>query len=219
MVSGVDEKTGQPANLERIPKKVLDKEDFIKLFITQLQFQDPMKPIENNEMAMQLALFNQVDQLFKINDTLNKIMENFADSKLTLATSLIGKLIKVQGNIGKVENGKFLGGEFVLDEPTNKVEIIIRDRDNKLVKKIELTNLAEGIHKIEWDATDENGNPVPDGDYKISIIIPSGEENQNITPIMYTKVTGVVIGEEGIKLKVGDFKEVEIDNIKEILGS
>ena len=219
MVSGIDEKTAQPANLERIPKKVLDKQDFINLFITQLQFQDPMKPIENNEMAMQLALFNQVDQLFKINETLNKIKENFADYKLTFATGLIGKLIKVQGNIGKVENGKFLGGEFVLDKPANKVEIIIRNSENKLVKKIELTNLTKGTHKIEWDATDENGNIVPDGNYKISIIVPSGEENQSIPPIMYTKVTGVVIGEDGINLKVGDSKEIEIDNIKEILGS
>ena len=57
------------SNTQRVAKKVLDMQDFIQLFITQLQYQDPMNPIENNEMAIQLALFNQVDQLFKINET------------------------------------------------------------------------------------------------------------------------------------------------------
>jgi len=61
VINKINEKTGQPADLKRIPKKVLDREAFMQLFIKQLQFQDPMKPVENHEMALQLAAFNQVD--------------------------------------------------------------------------------------------------------------------------------------------------------------
>ena len=135
MISGIDEKTGQPAALDRVPKKVLDKEDFMKLFITQLEYQDPMKPIDNNEMAMQLALFNQVDQLFNINDNLKQLMDMAGSLNISFASSLIGKKVKVETNIGRVENGKFLGGEFTLDEPVNSAEIVIRDSKGKIVKK------------------------------------------------------------------------------------
>ncbi|HFB83209.1 MAG TPA: flagellar hook assembly protein FlgD, partial [Thermodesulfatator sp.] len=59
---------------QRVPKKVLDRDDFMMLFITQLQYQDPMNPIQNNEMAQQLALFNQVDQLFNLNENFEKLV-------------------------------------------------------------------------------------------------------------------------------------------------
>jgi len=109
----INEETGQPTNLTRIPKKVLDREDFIKLFITQLQYQDPMNPIENNEMAIQLALFNQVDQLMNINDTIKELKDLIENFQLNYAVSLIGKLVKIEGNIGRVENDKFLGGDLL----------------------------------------------------------------------------------------------------------
>ncbi len=218
MISGIDEKTGQPADLKRIPKKVLDKEDFMKLFITQLQYQDPMKPIDNNEMAMQLALFNQVDQLFNINDTLKHFMDYVKKSDLGVATSLIGKVVKVQDNMGRVEDGKFLGGEFILDEPENLVEVTIRDSKGKLIKKLDLTSLSKGTHKIEWDGTDEAGKPVPDGNYTISVVIPGGENTKTITPIMHARVTGAVLDDSGVKVKIDEAKDITLDQIKEILG-
>jgi flagellar basal-body rod modification protein FlgD len=218
MISGIDEKTGQPAALDRVPKKVLDKEDFMKLFITQLEYQDPMKPIDNNEMAMQLALFNQVDQLFDINDTLKQFMDYVEKSDLGVAANLIGKVIKVEDNIGRVENGKFLGGEFTLDEPENLVEVTIRDSSGKLIKRIDLTSLSKGTHKIEWDATDDEGNPVPDGNYTISVVIPDGENTKTITPVMYARVTGAVLDDDGVKIKIDEAKDISLDQIKEILG-
>jgi len=213
----INEETGQPTNLTRIPKKVLDREDFIKLFITQLQYQDPMNPIENNEMAIQLALFNQVDQLMNINDTIKELKDLIENFQLNYAVSLIGKLVKIEGNIGRVENDKFLGGEFTLEEPYNKVEIIITDSQGKLIKKLELYNLEKGTHKILWDATDINGNIVPDGNYFISITAFKGEQPETIIPIVISKITGAILG-ESTKLVLNGKNQIDIDQIKEILG-
>jgi flagellar basal-body rod modification protein FlgD len=217
MIAGIDEKTGQPLALDRIPKKVLDKEDFIKLFITQLEYQDPMKPIENNEMAVQLALFNQVDQLFKINETLEKLMDIRKNSDLNLATGLIGKYVKIEGNEGLVEDGNFLGGEFEVEEPVNVLNITIRDKNGKVVKNIQLNNVTKGVHKIEWDATDNEGNKVPDGTYTFTITDPTKNPPEEITPTMIAKITSVVLGDE-IKVMANGDDEIKLDEIKEILG-
>ncbi len=217
MISGIDEKTGQPLALKRIPKKVLDKEDFIKLFITQLEYQDPMKPIDNNEMAVQLALFNQVDQLFKINETLEKLMEIRKNSDLNLATGLIGKYVKIKGNEGLVEDGKFMGGEFEVDEPVNVLNITIRDKDGKVIKNIQLNNVTKGVHKIEWDATDNEGNKVPDGTYTFTITDPTKNPPEEITPTMIAKITSVILGDE-IKVMANGDDEIKLSDIKEILG-
>jgi flagellar basal-body rod modification protein FlgD len=64
--------------------------NYMKLLITQLQNQNPLEPMDNNEMASQLAQFSQLQQL----ETMNS---NFADVLSTTdrnyASSLIGKEI------------------------------------------------------------------------------------------------------------------------------
>lgn len=67
--------------------------DYMKLLITQLQNQNPLEPLNNNEMASQLAQFSQLQQLESMNT-------NFADvlttAQRTYANSLIGKEISFE---------------------------------------------------------------------------------------------------------------------------
>jgi flagellar basal-body rod modification protein FlgD len=217
VVNNIDEKTNQPANLTRIPKKVLDKEAFMKLFVTQLQYQDPMKPMENHEMALQLAAFNQVDQLMSLNDKLSQMVDLYKANEYTLFANLVGKEVKIEGNTIRVENGKFLGAEFELSSPANSALITIRNTQGQVVKTIPLYNLNQGLHKVEWDGTDDRGNLVPDGNYRISITAGSGDNAQSISPVVVAKVTGASLGEKP-SLKVNDSESITLDKIKEILG-
>lgn len=203
--------------LTRVPKKVLQKEDFIKLFITQLQYQDPMKPLETNDMAIQLAMFNQVDQLFNINDTLKHLVELNKNLNFVYVSSLVGKKVKVETNLGRIENGVFLGGEIKLDNPVNSLEIVIRDPNGKIVRRLNLVGLSKGVHKIDWDGRDESGNALPDGNYTFSVIIPDGTPFKTITPTMIAKITGAKLGSEN-KIVINDHKEIYLTEIKEIIG-
>ncbi|MCC6048174.1 MAG: hypothetical protein LM579_01415 [Thermodesulfobacterium sp.] len=216
MVNKVQEKVDQPANLTRIPKKVLDREDFVKLFITQLQYQDPMKPIENHEMALQLAAFNQVDQLSKLNESFENLLKFVKALEFGYAGSMVGKLVKVEGNVGRVEGGSFLGASFELDEPANQVLVTIRDASGKIVRTITLQNLSKGAHTLDWDAKDNSGNQVPDGNYKISITVGEGENAKSITPIITGRVTSVVFEDGKAKLKVNDEQTINLEDLKEI---
>jgi len=67
--------------------------DYMKLLITQLQNQNPLEPLDNNEMASQLAQFSQLQQLESMNT-------NFADvlttAQRTYANSLIGKEVSFE---------------------------------------------------------------------------------------------------------------------------
>jgi flagellar basal-body rod modification protein FlgD len=129
---------------------------------------------------------------------------------------MVGKLVKVKGNVGRVEGGSFLGASFELDEPANQALVTIRDGSGKIVRIITLQNLSKGAHTLDWDAKDNSGNPVPDGNYKISITVGEGEKAKSIIPIITGRVTSVVFEDGKAKLKVNDEQTVNLEDLKEI---
>jgi len=62
--------------------------DYMKLLVTQLQNQNPLEPMDNNQMATQLTQISQLQQL-------ESMSSNFADvlatTKRNYANSLLGK--------------------------------------------------------------------------------------------------------------------------------
>lgn len=62
--------------------------DYMKLLIVQLQNQNPLEPLDNNEMASQLAQFSQLQQLESMNTSFASVL---ATTEHTYASSLIGK--------------------------------------------------------------------------------------------------------------------------------
>lgn len=71
--------------------------DYINLLVTQLQNQNPLEPLDNNDMASQLAQFSQLQQLELVNSNLNGVTGNFSDAlagaNRNYATSLLGKTV------------------------------------------------------------------------------------------------------------------------------
>lgn len=73
--------------------------DYMKLLITQLQNQNPLEPLDNNEMASQLAQFSQLEQLESMNSSFAQAL---ATAQRTYANSLIGKNVEF---VGETETG------------------------------------------------------------------------------------------------------------------
>jgi flagellar basal-body rod modification protein FlgD len=68
--------------------------DYMKLLITQLQNQNPLEPLNNNEMASQLAQFSSLQQLESMNSSFAEVL---AVANHTYANSLIGKEVSFLG--------------------------------------------------------------------------------------------------------------------------
>jgi flagellar basal-body rod modification protein FlgD len=76
----------------------LGKDDFLKLFVAQLQHQDPLKPMEDKEFMGQMASFSTLEQVAKLAT---------ANEKLATSLSLSGSL----GFIGRTVTYKDAAGE------------------------------------------------------------------------------------------------------------
>lgn len=62
--------------------------DYMKLLITQLQNQNPLEPMDNDQMASQLAQFSQLQQMETLSTSFAQVLET---TQYSYAVSLIGK--------------------------------------------------------------------------------------------------------------------------------
>ena len=69
-------------------------EDLLKIVLTQLTYQDPLKPMDNFEFVSQLAQFSQIQQTQAMSDALQTLVTAQASSQ---AASLLGKRVDISG--------------------------------------------------------------------------------------------------------------------------
>jgi flagellar basal-body rod modification protein FlgD len=72
------------------PNSLLDKNDFLKLFVAQLQHQDPMSPMDNDQMVAQMSQLSTVEQLTNLSATNGVMAQSLAASN---ALGLIGRTV------------------------------------------------------------------------------------------------------------------------------
>ncbi len=79
----------------------IGRQQFLNLFVTQLQHQDPMEPVGQQEFLQQLAQFSTVEGLENLNDKFDELidLQKNADDISTLqalnsGASLLGKTVR-----------------------------------------------------------------------------------------------------------------------------
>lgn len=90
----------------------------LKIILTQLTYQDPLKPMDNFQFVSQLAQFSQVQQGQAMSDRLNQI---FASTVSVQATGLLGKRVDIPAGAATL-TGKVVGIAFANGVPTATIE-------------------------------------------------------------------------------------------------
>lgn len=72
----------------------LDKDDFLKLLVKQLQNQDPSNPMDNSEYIAQLAQFSSLEQMQNVASSIDKLTSITQQSQLIQFNSFVGKTVK-----------------------------------------------------------------------------------------------------------------------------
>jgi len=216
-ITGITESTlMQPENA--VGKKDLEKSDFMTLFITQLQYQDPMKPMDSYEMASQLAQFSNMEATLKMSDSMEKLLEYQTSQNNLQLLSLLDSEVQVAGNAIGVVDGKTTPTEFAINDSAESVIVEIHDVGDHIVWQGNYGNLGPGTHQIDWDGKDMAGNQVDDGPYNYSVkAVGLTGEALEVDYRTSGKVTGInfdggivrMILDESIEAGVADIIKVQ----------
>ncbi len=75
----------------------IGQEDFLKILLTQLSFQDPLKPMDNQEFIAQMAQFTSLEQTRELNDKTDALL---SIQSATQSIGLIGRTVEVGTDSG-----------------------------------------------------------------------------------------------------------------------
>lgn len=100
-------------------------ESLLKIVLTQLTYQDPLKPMDNFEFVSQLAQFSQIQQAQTMADRLEQLV--FAQTTAQ-ATSLLGRVVDIPAGTttiaGTVKAVSMQGGDVKLTIETAQGQTI-----------------------------------------------------------------------------------------------
>lgn len=205
------------ATYKPVGKKELDRNDFMRLFITQLQYQDPMKPMDSYEMASQLAQFSNMEATMKMSDNMEELLDYQKSQNNLQLLGLLGNDVLVSGNGVGVTDGKVGIAEFSLLEGAENPVIEIYDAADRLVRSIDLGYRAAGDYELTWDGKDLRGEQVEDGlyAYRIKALDEVGNEIEvdykssgRVTGIDFDSGEALLTLDNHVKIGVGDVVSV-----------
>lgn len=117
----------------------LSFESLLKIVLTQLTYQDPLKPMDNFEFVSQLAQFSQIQQTQDMSESLKLLVSAQSTSQ---AATLLGKVVDIPMS-GVTLSGEVTAISFVDGAP----RLTIRTANNQTISDLSLsavTQIREG---------------------------------------------------------------------------
>ncbi len=213
---GTTGSTAGPSTTSRAAgSRELGKNEFLKLLVTQLGNQDPLKPTENEAFIAQLAQFSALEAQQVTNSRLEALLIAQAAANQTGVATLVGKDVTYKTNSVILDGGQgVVRGS--LERPAASVTARITDEAGRVVRTLQLRDVPSGQFGIAWDGLDEQGQALPSGTYKVELTAV-GQDGQGVAVAARAtaRATGVSFASgvpelivNGFRVKLADVLEV-----------
>jgi flagellar basal-body rod modification protein FlgD len=198
--------SGTGATSATAPGGAMGKDQFMKLLIAQMQNQDPMNPMQGDQMAAQLAQFSTLEQMQQMNTTLTT--QSGSQAALLGAIQTNAAMSTIGHNVLAIGDGVQVGGtgastQVTADIAANAVKatLNIYDANGKVVGTRDLGAISGGRQSFDLGSALDG---VKAGNYTYGIAAQDGDGNAiNATTYMSGKVDSVSSGANGLVLNLG----------------
>ncbi|WP_374353766.1 flagellar hook assembly protein FlgD [Chitinimonas sp.] len=190
---------------------------FLKLLITQLKNQDPMNPTDSAQTTSQMAQISTVSGIENLNASMSSMMSTFNAAQSFQAAGLIGHEVMAKGAAMAFDGSKAVAGKVVVPEGGGFATVSIYDKNNLLVRTIDVGSKPAGPQDFSWDGKDKDGKDLPAGKYLASATI-KGADGKTVSADTMTnvQVSSVSLGTGGVKLHLANGGDLAMSDVIQI---
>ena len=219
----------------KVPDKnngALTQEDFFALLTQQLAYQDPTKPVENDQMIAQMTNFTMADGIGSLNESFKGFAESMTSNQALQASSLVGRSVLTQSDDIVFTGDTLSRGNVELDKAATLMKVRIENEKGELVQSFSVENPKLGKNDFIWDGTylesgsgsaaevdGELSERVKAGVYKVKVEVNYTDGSNASLPVnVYTPVGSVSLNGSsgGIMLNLLGLGQVKLSDVLEV---
>lgn len=118
------------------PATGLDFQSLLRIILTQLTYQDPLKPMDNFEFVSQLAQFSQLQQSQTLNDQITNLL---AAQAAMQGTSLLGRTVDYTNPSGQTQSGIVKAVSFTSGQP----QVSIQNAAGETISGVAISTISQ----------------------------------------------------------------------------
>lgn len=141
---------------------------FLRLLTTQLQYQDPLEPLDATKFTEQLVSYSQVEQQINTNANLSTLIALQKAAAGANAVTYLGKTALTAGPMSSLDAGA-ASWRYTLPRDAATVQLVIKDASGRTVRSL-AGERNTGAHDVTWDGRNDAGAEMPPGAYTLSAI-------------------------------------------------
>lgn len=113
---------------------IVNQEEFLRILLTQLSFQDPLKPLDNQEFLAQLAQFTSLEQSRQLSEKIDSLLLIQSASQ---SIGLLGKTVEVS-----TASGSVVGEVTTLGFVTGQPLLTVKTTSGQFLTDVNLSQVA-----------------------------------------------------------------------------
>lgn len=196
-------------------KGVLDKDDFLKLLLVELQHQDPTNPMDSDKILSQTTQLATMESARNTQDALEKLSKAMLKDTSFGAVNAIGKMADLGSSEVFMKESGGVKFDIHFQNDISDGVIYISDVNGNVVKRVGLDEQPGGTLSFDWDGVNDNGTRVSAGTYYVHAEYKNTMGEDKITRVGYYPITSIKFDEGKTLARLGE-NYIEIDKIKEI---
>lgn len=155
------------------PKSQLDKDAFMKLLLTELQYQDPTSPMDTEKMLTQTSQLATLEMQENTNQAMKELVSQLKTNSSMYALSALGKMASLGTDSFVLKEGdKSIDIPIYFENGAKSGVLQILDgsaSNAKVIREIPFESLNPGTNKIKWDTLKGDGSIAQQGAYSIKV--------------------------------------------------
>ncbi len=156
------------SNKEVKNKGTLEKDDFLKLLLVELQHQDPTEPMDSEKILSQTSQLATLESAENTNKALSELAASLGNTQQFTTISAIGKTADLGSDAISHTKGEASNFEVYFPSSIQSGNIEVTDAEGAIINTVEVGTNPSGVYKFTWDGTNKAGNNADGGIYHIN---------------------------------------------------